>query len=144
MKKIFSIIILSLILTSFVGGCKFSDWSINEDSTGKTKLEQSVNTIGEGMQNYGQGTVVGLAGTLLLTIGGLVTFVRKTITEKNLNTAIITGVQEYSTLLKNGIKDNVEKPEVKKIIAKVAMGKKVSDKLNTRVAKVTGDPKTGV
>ena len=131
-------------MTSFVGGCKFSDWSINEDSTGKTKLEQSVNTIGEGMQNYGQGTVVGLAGTLLLTVGGLVTFVRKTITEKKLSSVVINGVQEYSSLLGNVEKDNVEKPKVKKIIAKIAMSKKIADKLNTRVAKVTGDPKTGV
>lgn len=132
MKKIFPVIILSVFLAGFIGGCKFSDWAVNKDLTGKTKLEQGINTVGEGMQNYGQGTVVGLAGTLLLTIGGLVTFIRKTLVERSTNNALIVGVQE------------ADNKSVKESIKKVAIQRNIAERLRQRVAKVTGDPNTGM
>ena len=146
MNKLFGVVVLCFVLSGVVSGCKFSDWATQENAkTGKTVLEQGMNDIGQGMKDYGQGTVLGLAGTLVLTLGGLITFVRKTIVEKNMNVALIKGVQEYSSLLNIGKDSSANLGlEIKKIIAKKAIGEKVSDKLNTRVAKITGDPKTGV
>lgn len=136
--QISTVVILCLVLCPMA--CSSLGLFKGDDGKIHTQAGDTVMVVGKTMQEAGSfvpgyGTLFSLIGGFVVMAGGLVTSIRKAMSNGTMLDTVVSGIEQANP--------SANTAEIKKVIANVAVQKGVQGQLRNRVAKVTGDPRTG-